>query len=197
MHTCTHTHIQIYTYTYLILSSISFTLLHLLVSYWFLGYDEVILHRCGICTYIATSPLWGSYQYINISRYFQWGLVLYTYPLALYIKLMSCWFSIRISYFCPPSDIGGFAIPNVISIKFSYTEVGHLITPCLFDIICETYITLFSFPIMALTFTPRNTIWPHQFKRILNCVDNTPVQIEDNACTKFLHISWRIHILII
>ena len=92
MHSYTHTYIyiHIYTYTYLILSSISFTLLHLLVSYWFLGYDEVILHRCGICTYIATSPLWGSYQYINISRYFQWGLVLYTYPLALYIKLMNC-----------------------------------------------------------------------------------------------------------
>ena len=87
MHTCTHTHIHIYTYTYLILSSISFTLLHLLVSYWVLGYDEVILHRCGICTYIATSSLWRSYQYINISRYLQWGLLLYTYPLALYIKL--------------------------------------------------------------------------------------------------------------
>ena len=38
---------------------------------------------------------------------------------------------------------------------------------------------------------------PINLKEILNCVDNTPVQIEDNACTKFLHISWRIRILII
>ena len=114
----------------------------------------------------------------------------------------------RISYFCPPSDIRGVAIPNVISIKFSYTEGGILLHP-VYLILFVRRLVLSTIPLLVgltLHCSPSH-LWPslspHElqfdlvnFQEILNCLDNAPVQIEDNACTKFLHILWRIYILI-